>query len=102
VTNEVVDFSKNYKQARLEFDRLNKICQLGLSVSGAEISNIPFLFRGVFRLTSDIFQLIQNRRDALKTVLLKLDLDAPCTDLLQPSSEEMLWQNRTKAYEYRF
>jgi hypothetical protein len=93
----------DYKNIRLEYDRLTKIFGESGDVQFPKVKpNVPFFLRGILRLAEDIFDLIRQRKNAIGKSLLYLDSNAPRTDLLQPISEKDIWDSRIKVYDYRF
>lgn len=97
-----VDLS-DYKQVRLEYDRLNAIFEV---IGDADVEShtiqATWMSRSIAGLMADILYLIRQRRDAIGRALEQLDLTAPHTELLKPIPEDTLWKHRTKAYDYRF
>lgn len=90
----------NYRQTRLEYDELvDTIGKLG--PDQINFQAISWHLKGVMRIVLDVRGLMIQRRDALASAFHALDQQAPTTSLLVPVDQNVLWNRRAQANEYR-
>ncbi len=90
----------NYRQTRLEYDALVKTIDQ-IDIRHVNRQAIPWHLRGAARIIQDVKNLMIQRRDALSLAFSALDQQAPKTSLLVPVDQDVLWNRRAQANEYR-
>jgi hypothetical protein len=94
----------NYKDLRVQYDTLSGLLSELPNTDKLKQSlhNIPFVFRGIAKEVIFIKDAMIDRHNAIDGVLKSLNKinTSKSKGLLTPVSEDDLWQNRTKVYDY--
>lgn len=103
IPNGIKLTSENYAQVRSAYDTLLTITDDLQKIQTADIKNIPFWLRGFFREIQRFCAVICQVNDSIKTALDDMNNDYPTStqNVFQPISDDVLWQNRPKVYQYR-
>lgn len=90
----------NYDILRKEYDFLHNIQQKVLKSGLPEMTSLDSPFIGLFHIRA-IVRIFNTRKNALELAFHSLDPKPTSFDDLLPSlTEDELWRNRTKAYDY--
>ncbi len=93
--------ARDYKDIRLLYYALNESINRMKKVGNPDTKAIPFGFRTLNRQINYSLQLMTIRHTQISTKLKQLDAHKEQSSSFEFIPEELLWQNRTKAYTYK-
>jgi hypothetical protein len=93
----------NYAEVRKAYDTLYNIVDDLKKFQNADIQLVRFWLRGFIKEIQRLAAVLCQAMDSMKSALDKVNHDFPKSnkEVFQPISDDVLWANRPKAYQYR-
>jgi hypothetical protein len=93
----------NYAEVRKAYDTLHTIAESLQKIHKANIQSVPFWLRGFMREVQQLATVLCKTSDSIATALNVNNNAFPKStqNVFQPISDDVLWLNRPKTYQYR-